>query len=38
MTRNIIDEESVVTEYLKCIYTNSSKKTWRCRQKKKKKE
>ena len=29
MTRSIIDEDSLVIEYLECTDTNSSKKTWR---------
>ena len=33
MTRRIIDEDILVTEYLECIDTNSSKKTWRYPQK-----
>ena len=28
MTRSIIDEDSLVIEYLECTDTNSSKKTW----------
>ena len=32
-TRSIIDEDSLVIEYLECIDTNSSKKTWRYPQK-----